>query len=182
MHDKEKMSRPVITSTVVAALGGLLFGFDTAVISGTTDALQSYFGLSEAMLGFTVASALIGTVAGSIIASRPSDIWGRNRVLFVIAGLYTRFRRSARPGLESPLFSGFFASSADWRWAARRWSPPCNIAEIAPAGQRGRLEAGSSSTFASASASPMCPTSWWRPARCFRTASRDGPPSGAGCS
>lgn len=83
------MTRSVLLSTVVAALGGLLFGFDTAVISGTTGALQNYFGLSEAMLGFTVSTALIGTVIGSIVVSRPSDIWGRNRVLFVIAALYT---------------------------------------------------------------------------------------------
>lgn len=56
-----KANTKVYTSTVIAALGGLLFGFDTAVISGTTDALQKHFGLSEAMLGFTVATALIGT-------------------------------------------------------------------------------------------------------------------------
>ena len=51
--------------TVVAALGGLLFGFDTAIISGTTGALQGYFGLDEAWPGFTVVTALIGTVVDS---------------------------------------------------------------------------------------------------------------------
>ncbi len=138
MHDKEKMSRPVITSTVVAALGGLLFGFDTAVISGTTDALQSYFGLSEAMLGFTVASALIGTVAGSIIASRPSDIWGRNRVLFVIAGLYTVSALGS--GLAWSLHSfWFFRFIGGLAVGGASVVSPMYIAEIAPAGQRGRL-------------------------------------------
>ena len=53
--------KKVYLSTMIAALGGLLFGFDTAVISGTTDALQKHFSLSEAMLGFTVATALIAT-------------------------------------------------------------------------------------------------------------------------
>ena len=64
-----KGQKLIVLSTVVAALGGLLFGFDTAVISGTTGALQSYFDLSEAMLGFTVVTALIGTIVGSMYNS-----------------------------------------------------------------------------------------------------------------
>jgi hypothetical protein len=52
--------------SLIAALGGLLFGFDAAVISGTTEALKEKFQLSEGMLGFTVASALIGTIIGSM--------------------------------------------------------------------------------------------------------------------
>ena len=55
---KSKVSKSKIYScTIFAALGGLLFGFDTAVISGTTSALQDHFNLSESMLGFTVAAA-----------------------------------------------------------------------------------------------------------------------------
>ncbi len=61
-----KMTLYLLGCTLVAALGGLLFGFDTAVISGTTDWLRKEFGLSEFTLGFTVASALIGTIVGSI--------------------------------------------------------------------------------------------------------------------
>ena len=56
-----KLDSHVVRSTVVAALGGLLFGFDTAVIAGTTRALTDTFHLSERALGFTVASALCGT-------------------------------------------------------------------------------------------------------------------------
>ena len=52
-----RASTPVVRSTIIAALGGLLFGFDTAVISGTTDALRAKFALSANLLGFTVASA-----------------------------------------------------------------------------------------------------------------------------
>ena len=62
------MGRPnaeLLKSAAVAALGSFLFGFDTAVISGTTDALRLRFSLSEAQLGFTVASALLGTILGS---------------------------------------------------------------------------------------------------------------------
>ena len=67
--------------TLVAALGGLLFGFDTAVISGTVDALRTKFSLSDGLLGFTVASALIGTIIGSIGAGKPADVIGRKGAL-----------------------------------------------------------------------------------------------------
>ena len=77
----------VFRSTWVAALGGLLFGFDTAVISGTTGALERVFGLSAAALGFTVASALVGTVVGSVLVGRPSDTFGR-RVVLALMGVF----------------------------------------------------------------------------------------------
>ena len=73
---------------LVAALGGLLFGFDTIVIQGTTDRLREVFGLSDFWLGFTVASALIGTVVGSLVAGKPSDRYGRRAVLFAVALIY----------------------------------------------------------------------------------------------
>jgi len=130
----------VLRSTFVAALGGLLFGFDTAVISGTTAALEQAFGLSEFWLGFTVASALVGTVVGSIIAGKPSDVFGRRAALVAIAMLY----------LIASLGSGLA-----WNWyslLAFRFLggiavggasvvSPMYIAEIAPAAIRGRLVA-----------------------------------------
>ena len=130
----------VLRSTVVAALGGLLFGFDTAVISGATGALERVFGLSPAELGFTVASALIGTVVGSIVVGKPSDLYGRKWVLVVMAVFYT----------VSAIGCG-----VAWNW----WSlvgfrflggiavggasvvSPMYIAEISPARIRGRLVA-----------------------------------------
>jgi MFS family permease len=63
----------VLLSTLVAALGGLLFGFDTAVISGTTESLQGVFALDEFWLGFAVASALIGTIIGAFAVGRPAE-------------------------------------------------------------------------------------------------------------
>ncbi|MEE9602748.1 MAG: MFS transporter, partial [Thermoguttaceae bacterium] len=83
-----KAPTPVLCSTIVAALGGLLFGFDTAVISGTTGALERVFDLDAKWLGFTVTSALIGTIAGSIVVSKPSDMFGRRSVMFVLAVLF----------------------------------------------------------------------------------------------
>jgi MFS family permease len=83
-----RLSGVLLTSAVVAALGGLLFGFDTAVISGTTGALREVYGLDGFGLGLTVASALIGTILGSVTAARPADRFGRRPVPFAIALLY----------------------------------------------------------------------------------------------
>lgn len=82
--------RLALRSAVIAALGGLLFGFDTAVISGTTDALKRVFSLSAAGLGFTVATALIGTIVGAAATGiwKPADRIGRKKVLYAIGILY----------------------------------------------------------------------------------------------
>ncbi len=133
-----KPTTRLYASTVVAALGGLLFGFDTAVISGATEALQQYFGLSEAMLGFTVVTALIGTVLGSIAVSRPADIWGRKRVLIVLAVLYTV--SAIGSGLAWDLYSfWFFRLVGGLAVGGASVVSPMYIAEISPAEKRGRL-------------------------------------------
>ena len=77
----------LLTSAIAAALGSFLFGFDTAVISGTTEALRQVYSLSDSLLGFTVSSALIGTLFGALLVGRPSDWWGRRPVLAVLAVL-----------------------------------------------------------------------------------------------
>lgn len=134
------MRKTLILSTVVAALGGLLFGFDTAVISGTTQWLRSVFELTSLQLGFTVASALIGTIIGALTIGRPADRYGRLYVLFVLALLY----------LVSALGSGL-----SWNWYSFLFFrfigglgvggasvvSPMYIAEISPARYRGRLVA-----------------------------------------
>jgi sugar porter (SP) family MFS transporter len=133
----ENKSR-VNISTVIAALGGLLFGFDTAVISGTTTALQSYFGLSEAMLGFTVVTALIGTIFGSLAVSRPADRWGRKPVLVVLALFYTV--SAIGSGAAWDLYSfWFFRFIGGLAVGGASVVSPMYIAEIAPAEKRGRL-------------------------------------------
>ena len=135
-----RVNGPLMGSTVIAALGGLLFGFDTAVISGTTDALKAVFTLTSGQLGFTVASALIGTIIGAMIAGRPADRFGRRPVLFAIAVLY---------------FVSAVGSAFPWDWysflffrfiggigvGAASVVSPMYIAEISPAGLRGRLVA-----------------------------------------
>ena len=133
-----KMNPYLARATVVAALGGLLFGFDTAVISGTTAALRQTYELSPALLGVTVASALWGTVLGAMLAGFPGERYGRRDSLRVMAILY----------LVSAL-----GCAAAWNWHALVFFRligglgiggssvlgPMYIAEIAPARSRGRL-------------------------------------------
>ena len=78
----------IFRCSLVAALGGLLFGFDTAVISGTTESLQEIYKLSNLSLGFTVASALVGTIIGSISVGWPTDKIGRREMLKLMGILY----------------------------------------------------------------------------------------------
>jgi len=73
---------------VVAALGGLLFGFDTVVISGAEKTIQSLWGLSPELHGIAMASALYGTVVGSLIGGWPTDRFGRKATLLWIGALY----------------------------------------------------------------------------------------------
>ena len=72
----------------VASLGGLLFGFDTAVISGAEKAIQGIYALSDFAHGFTIATALIGTIVGALVCGGPAERYGRLRSLKVIAWLY----------------------------------------------------------------------------------------------
>ena len=130
----------LISSVLVASLGGLLFGFDTIVISGTTEALKSLFSLSDFWLGFTVASALIGTIVGSMAAGRPSDRFGRRTALAAIAVLYF----VSAIGCAFPGIGGRCCSSDSWAGSEIGGASvvsPMYIAEISPARMRGRLVA-----------------------------------------
>src|SRR6185503_21075928 len=80
--------RKVFLWSVVIALGGFLFGFDTAVISGAEQSIQKYWTLTTVQHGFTVSIALIGTIIGALIGSVPSDKLGRKKTLYIIAFLY----------------------------------------------------------------------------------------------
>src|SRR3954469_25020162 len=87
-HQNAKVPFYVIRISLIAALGRFLFGFETAVISGAEKAIQALWNLSSGWQGFTVASSLIGTVIGSLIAGNPAQKYGRKKVLTVIAILY----------------------------------------------------------------------------------------------
>jgi len=132
------MKTSLYRSTIVAALGGLLFGFDTAVISGTTADLQAYFNLSEGMLGFTVVTALLGTITGSLAVGRPADIWGRKRVLYFMATFY--LISAIGSGMAWDLYSFWaFRFLGGIAVGGASVVSPMYIAEISPAEMRGRL-------------------------------------------
>jgi len=128
----------VILISIVAALGGLLFGFDTAVISGTINFIQPYFGLSEAGLGWTVSSLLFGCIAGVFLAGKMGDLYGRKKVLMLAALL---FFISATGSASAQVLAFFIAARILGGIAVGIASilSPMYIAELAPAKYRGTL-------------------------------------------
>jgi sugar porter (SP) family MFS transporter len=135
-----RLTTQVVWNAAVAALGAFLFGFDTAVISGATEALRLQFALDSNQLGFTVASALIGTIFGSIAAGRPCERYGRRPVLRALGVLY--LVTAAGCGLAwSWLSLIVFRFAGGLAIGASSVVAPMYIAEIAPAAQRGRLVA-----------------------------------------
>ena len=123
---------------MIAALGGFLFGFETAVISGAEKTIQQLWGLSGFWQGFTVASSLIGTVLGSLIAGTPAQRYGRKKVLQAIAILYLL---SAIGCGTAPAWILFitFRFIGGIAVGASSVVGPMYISEIAPAHLRGRL-------------------------------------------
>ncbi len=128
----------VILISIVAALGGLLFGFDTAVISGTINFIQPYFGLSEAGLGWTVSSLLFGCIAGVFLAGKAGDMYGRKKMLMLAALL---FFVSAIGSASAHTLVFFIAARILGGLAVGVASilSPMYIAELAPAKYRGTL-------------------------------------------
>jgi SP family arabinose:H+ symporter-like MFS transporter len=133
-----KLNPYLLRSTVVAALGGLLFGFDTAVIAGTTHALTDQYLLSPTTLGVTVSSALFGTIIGAMTAAIPGDKYGRRDSLRVMAVLYILSALGCAFALNwwMLVFSRVIGGLAI---GGSSVLGPMYIAEIAPAKWRGRL-------------------------------------------
>ncbi len=132
------MTGSLLKSTVVAALGGLLFGFDTAVIAGTTAGLTKAFHLTPASLGLTVAIALVGTVIGALTASFPGDRIGRRDSLRILAVMYLISALGCAFAWDwySLVFFRFIGGLAI---GGSSVLGPMYIAEISPAKLRGRL-------------------------------------------
>jgi len=128
----------LMRSTVVAALGGLLFGFDTAVIAGATHALTTVYSLTPTMLGVTVSSALAGTVIGSAMAGGPADRYGRKASLQILAILYVLTSIGCALAASWEMFL-FFRALGGLAIGGSSVIGPMYIAEIAPASKRGRL-------------------------------------------
>ena len=86
---KSKVSARVVFLAVVAAVGGILFGYDTAVISGTTEVVKTQFGLSTGLEGWYVGCALIGSIIGVLVAGMLSDFMGRKKTMLISAVLFS---------------------------------------------------------------------------------------------
>ena len=128
----------VIKSTFVGALGGLLFGFDTAVISGATHALTQVYHLSPAGLGVTVSSALVGTVIGAMGAGIPGQRYGRRDSLRVMAVFYVISALGCAFAWNWPALI-FFRFIGGLGIGGSSVLGPMYIAEVAPTEWRGRL-------------------------------------------
>ena len=138
MADIRQRNRRAILISVVAAIGGFLFGFDTAVINGAVDSIRGAFQLSSAATGLAVASALVGSAVGAWFAGPVADRIGRIRVMVIASVVFAA--------------SSVGAGCAVTVWDFTAWRvlggmgvgiasviAPAYIAEIAPAELRGRL-------------------------------------------
>ncbi len=126
--------------SITVALGGFLFGFDTAVISGGEQAIQKLWGLSDAMIGQMVAMALYGTIIGALFGGIPADRMGRKKSLIWVAVLY--FVSAVGSALAPEIYSlMFFRFIGGLGVGASSVVAPMYISEIAPADRRGRLTA-----------------------------------------
>jgi MFS family permease len=90
MDEKIKMNKSyTILISLIVALGGFLLGFDSAVISGAVKGITIYFEMTEWMLGFSVGCVVFGAMAGNIMAGPMADLFGRKKILIIVAALFT---------------------------------------------------------------------------------------------
>lgn len=125
---------------MIATMGGLMFGFDIAIISGAVPYIQPYFGWSELELGWGVSSLLVGAIIGAFGSGVVTDRFGRKRVLIVVALFFavscalTAISSSSLLFILSRLFGGLAVGAASVL-------SPMYVAEVSPAGKRGMLVA-----------------------------------------
>ena len=139
MRDIERGDRLyVFLVSVVAAVGGFLFGYDLAVVSGAIIFLQKQFSLNTYQLGFAIGSAQIGCIVAPFFAGQVSDSWGRKKTLLVAALLFTIAAMGTALPRNMTEFNAFRIVAGVAIGLASVVSP-MYIAEIAPATIRGRL-------------------------------------------
>ncbi|MFZ4511555.1 MAG: sugar porter family MFS transporter, partial [Candidatus Nanopelagicales bacterium] len=137
---KDYRTGRVVGLATTAALGGFLFGYDSAVINGAASALKSLFGLSDIALGFVVSIALIGSAIGAWFAGGLADRFGRRRVMLVAAALFliAAIGQAFPIGVVDLMFWRFIGGAGI---GVASVMAPMYIAEIAPAPIRGRMGA-----------------------------------------
>lgn len=132
------MNGGIVLWSIVSSLAGFLFGFDTVVISGAEKTIQQLWGLSAAMHGVAIASALYGTVVGAMCGGWPTDRLGRRPTLFLIGVLY--FVSAVWSGLATDVWSFIIARFIGGLGVGiSTVTAPLYISEISPPEARGRL-------------------------------------------
>ncbi|MCL1651929.1 D-xylose transporter [Elizabethkingia miricola] len=128
----------IYKATLVASVGGLLFGYDTAVISGAIGFMRSFYQLSDIMTGWVASCALLGCIAGAMYSSKLSDRAGRKKVLMLSAVLFTisSIGTAIAPNLW---FFVLFRIIGGMGIGIASMLSPMYISEMAPASVRGRL-------------------------------------------
>lgn len=135
---KEEDFSFVILVTIVATIGGFLFGFDSGVINGTVDGLKTAFNSNSIGTGFNVASMLLGCAAGAAFAGSLSDIFGRRTMMIAAAVFFIVSAWGSGVSSSSPEFIVYRALGGLAVGAASVMAP-AYISEVAPAHMRGRL-------------------------------------------
>lgn len=141
MHERNYKFRLIFIS-IVAALGGFLFGYDTGVINGTQFYFSKYFDLAPVAKGWVVGSALLGCFAGALIAGQMSKKFGRKVSLIVSAVLFTISAwGSGLPGFlpESVTLLVIFRIIGGLGIGVASMNAPTYIAELSPAAKRGQM-------------------------------------------
>jgi MFS transporter, SP family, arabinose:H+ symporter len=128
----------VIFLAATAALGGLLFGFDIAIITGAGPFLTEHFNLSDLSLGWAFSSLLFGCALGSTVAGRLTDFYGRKKILLVVAALFaiTSLGTGAAPTFAFFIMARFIGGLAV---GGASILSPLYVAEVSPPSLRGRM-------------------------------------------
>ncbi|WP_319271367.1 sugar porter family MFS transporter [uncultured Draconibacterium sp.] len=128
----------VLLIAIIIALGGFLFGYDIAMMSGTTTQLESLYNLNSFWLGFTTAVAIIGTIVGTIIIGKPAEKFGRKKSLILLSGLFALSSLGSAFALSWGMLL-FFRFVTGILLGCITVVTPMFIAEISPAKKRGQL-------------------------------------------
>ena len=128
----------VLTVALIIALGGFLFGYDIAMMSGTTTQLEELYNLNSFWLGFTVAVAIVGTIIGTLIIGKPAEKFGRRKSLIFLSGVFFISSLGSAFAMNWGMLL-FFRLITGIMLGCISVVTPMYIAEISPAKKRGRL-------------------------------------------
>ena len=128
----------VFTVAIIIALGGFLFGYDIAMMSGTTSQLETLYNLNSFWLGFTVSIAIIGTIIGTLIIGKPAEKYGRKKSLILLSGLFALSTLGSAFAINWEMLL-IFRFITGVLLGCVSVVTPMFIAEISPAKKRGQL-------------------------------------------